>query len=192
MTQNPFDKNRKTIWIVKKSAQGRKVRFDQFCFLSATMKSNRKLTIDLLLSVFSAFILVTTVLSLFTADWQHDENQMRIGIFHQCSKISSLCENKELSRTVTNLVVLSILLLLVSTVSTFFLMTTNVQDRNRCYLFLPLILLAAGLTMTTTLIHIMDLITINSYSAFIFIIDNVLTYVMAGITILHGCVFYFS
>ena len=48
------------------------------------------------------------------------------------------------------------------------------------------------MSMTLTLVHVMNRVPLNSYSAFIFIIDTVLAYVLGGITILHGTMFYFS
>ena len=155
------------------------------------MYSNQKLAIDLLIAVFATFILTTTILAVSTNQWQINSNQERIGLFQQCT-IPCCCQTQELSRTVTWLALFSVALLLTSTILSFFAMTTTTEERTRCYLFVPMVFFGAGMTMTSTLIHIMDLISINSYAAFIFMIDNVLAYVLGGMTLLHGCVFYFS
>jgi hypothetical protein len=154
------------------------------------MYSNEKLVIDLLLSIFAVFILSTTILSISTTGWNIDIHQNRTGLFQQCLD-TCCCETKELNRTITMLLFFSIILLLTSTLISCLLMTTSNDNRNRCYLFVPVTLFGAGIAMTLTLIQILDRMSLNGYSAFIFIIDTVLTYVLGGITILHGSMFYF-
>jgi hypothetical protein len=45
--------------------------------------------------------------------------------------------------------------------------------------------------MTLTLIQILDRIYLNGYSAFIFITDTILAYILGGISLLHANMFYF-
>jgi hypothetical protein len=70
-------------------------------------------------------------------------------------------------------------------------MGTTTGRRNRSYILVPLTLFGAGIAMTLIFINIHERIYVNGYSAFIFLIDTVLAYVLGGITILHGSMFYF-
>ena len=65
-------------------------------------------------------------------------------------------------------------------------MTITTEERTRCYLFVPMVFFGAGMIMTSTLIHIMDLISINSYAVFIFIIDRVLVYALGAMILFKG------
>ncbi|CAF2815768.1 unnamed protein product [Rotaria sp. Silwood2] len=154
------------------------------------MYSNQKLAIDLLLFIFITFILTTTILSISTTNWYIHTNYNRTGLFQQCLS-TCCCQTKELNRTITMLIFFSIIILLISTFSSFLLMITTVNSSNRYYIFVPLTLFSAGISMTLTFIQIYELINVNGYSAFIFLIDTVLSYVLGGITILHGSLFYF-
>jgi hypothetical protein len=153
------------------------------------MHSNQKLAIDLLISLFVTFILSTTILSISTANWNINTNN-RIGLFQQCSN-PCCCNIKELNRTITMLALFTIILLLTSTFSSFLLMGTTIDKKNRSYILVPLTLFGAGISMTMIFIRIHERIYINGYSAFIFLIDIVLAYVLGGISILHGSMFYF-
>ncbi|CAF0798943.1 unnamed protein product [Rotaria sordida] len=154
------------------------------------MYSNQKLAIDLLISIFITFILTTTILSMSTTHWHINTNYNRTGLFQQCLS-TCCCQAKELNRTVTMLVLFSTILLLISTFSSFLLMIITIDSKNRYYTFVPLTLFSAGISMTLTFIRIYELIHVNGYSAFIFLIDTVLSYVLGGITILHGSLFYY-
>jgi len=152
------------------------------------MYSNQKLAIDLLISVFLTFILTTTILSISTTSWNINTNHNRIGLFQQCS---TTCIIKELNRTITMYTLFAIILLFISTLSSFLLMGTRIDKRNRCYILIPLTLFSAGISMTMAFLRVHDKISVNGYSALIFLIDIVLTYVLGGISILHGSMFYF-
>ena len=154
------------------------------------MHSNQKLAFDLFISMFATFILSTTILSISTANWKIDTNHNRTGLFRQCSNICC-CNTKEFNRTVTMLALFSILLLSIGTFSSFFLMITTIDDKSRYYAFIPLTLFGAGISMTLTFIQIHEYTHVNGYSALIFLIDTVLSYVLGGLTILHGSLFYF-
>jgi hypothetical protein len=153
------------------------------------MYSNQKLVIDLLISIFLTFILSTTILSISTANWNINPNH-RIGLFQQCSN-PCCCNIKELNRKITMLTLFSTILLLTSTLSSFLLMGSTIDRKNRCYILLPLTLFGAGISMTMAFARINERISVNGYSAFIFLIDTVLAYVLGGISILHGSMFYF-
>jgi len=156
------------------------------------MYSSHKLVIDLLISIFATFILSTTILSISTANWNiNTTNNNRIGLFRQCNSNACCCRIKELNRTISLLTLFSVILLLISTFSSFLLMGTTTGKRNRCYILVPLTLFGAGIAMTLIFINIHERIYVNGYSAFIFLIDTVLAYVLGGITILHGSMFYF-
>lgn len=156
---------------------------------SPNMYSNQKLAIDLLISIFASFILSTTILSISTANWYHNPVlHQRLGLFQQCSLT---CTIKELHRTVTLLTLFAVILLLTSTLSSFLLMGTRIDRRNRCYLLVPVGLFGAGISMTMTFIRVHEKTSINGYSALIYLIDTVLAYVLGGISILHGSMFYF-
>lgn len=153
------------------------------------MYSNQKLAIDLLISIFATFILSTTILSISTTNWNINSNlRQRLGLFQQCS---TKCMIKELHRTITMLVLFAVILLLTSTLSSFLLMGTRIDKRNRCYILVPLALFGAGISMTMTFIRVHEITSVNGYSALIFLIDIVLAYVLGGISILHGSMFYF-
>jgi hypothetical protein len=152
------------------------------------MYSNQKLPFDLLISVFITFILSTTILSISTANWNIDANYNRIGLFQQCS---NTCTIKELNRTITMLILFSIILLITSTLSSYLLMATTAENRHRCYILVPLALFGAGTAMTLAFMKIYEQIPVNGYSAFIFLIDAVLAFVVGGLSILHGSMFYF-
>ncbi|CAF3376480.1 unnamed protein product [Rotaria socialis] len=154
------------------------------------MYSNQKLALDLLIFVFITFVISTTILSISTPNWNINASHNRTGLFQQCLS-TCCCQTKELNRTITILSLFSIILLLIGTSSSFLLMITTVVHRNRYYMFVPLTLLGAGVTMTLTFVRVYELIHANSYSAYIFLIDIVLNYVLGGITILHGSLFYF-
>jgi hypothetical protein len=70
-------------------------------------------------------------------------------------------------------------------------MITTMDNKNRCYILVPLALFGAGIAMTLAFAKIYEHIHVNSYSAFIFLIDTILAYVVGGISILHGSMFYF-
>lgn len=154
------------------------------------MPSSNKLPLDLLLAVFATFIVSTTILSVSTTSWSITAAQQRIGLFQECLS-SCCCTPKELNRTITTLAVSSVILLIITTVSSYLFMATPSDTRNRCYSIVPLSSFAAGITMTLTLMHVLSQVQINSYSSLIFIIDTVLIYVFGGLTILHGAMFYF-
>jgi hypothetical protein len=153
------------------------------------MDSTLKSVLDVLLCVCSTFISSTTMLAVSTVNWHIDGKQERIGLFERCHQ-TCCCTTKELHRTVTILVLFSLLLLFTSTLTSILFMITTVQRRYRLYMIVPLTTFGAGMTMTLTLIHIIGHISINSYSAFIFLIDTVLAFVLGGLTLLHGSLFY--
>jgi hypothetical protein len=155
--------------------------------------SNQRLAIDVLISVLTTFVLSTTILSISTNNWNiKSENFItnRTGLFQQCSN-TSCCDTKELDRSITLLVLVSIILLATSTLSSFLLMATTTDYKNQCYVLVPLTLFGAGIFMTLTLIQILDRIDLNGYSAFTFIIDMILSYILGGISLLHANMFYF-
>lgn len=154
------------------------------------MYSNQKLAIDLLISVFATFILSTTVLSVSTANWYIQANQSRFGLFQQCT-IPCCCQTRELGRTITMLSLFSLVLLLTSTLASFLLMGTRINEKNHCYVLVPVALFGAGVAMTMTFVRVHDITYVNGYSALIFLIDTVLAYTLGGISILHGSMFYF-
>ncbi|CAF0900999.1 unnamed protein product [Adineta ricciae] len=169
----------------------RKSTFDHlYSLIHSTMYSNRKLVIDFLVSVFATFILCTTILSISTANWNIDANQHRIGLFQRCLHKSS-CNIKELHRTVTLLALFTVILLVTSTLASFLMMGSTTDRQNRCYILVPLALFGAGTAMTLLFMKVHEQIYVNSYSAFIFLIDTVLTHVLGGVSILHGSMFYF-
>jgi len=158
-----------------------------------TTFSNQKLAIDLLISILATLILSTSILSISTNNWNiKSENSMtnRTGLFQQCSN-TFCCDTKELDRSITILSLFSIILLITSTLSSFLLMSTTMDYKTRCYILVPLTLFGAGISMTLTLIQILDRIYLNGYSAFIFMIDTILTYLLGGISLLHANIFYF-
>jgi hypothetical protein len=158
-----------------------------------TTFSNQKLAIDLLISILATLILSTSILSISTNNWNIKyENSMtnRTGLFQQCSN-TFCCDTKELDRSITILSLFSIILLITSTLSSFLLMSTTMDYKTRCYILVPLTLFGAGISMTLTLIQILDRIYLNGYSAFIFMIDTILTYLLGGISLLHANIFYF-
>jgi hypothetical protein len=155
--------------------------------------SNQKLAIDLLISIIATFILSTSILSISTNNWNvKSENSItnRTGLFQQCSN-TLCCDSKELDRSITLLSLFSIILLIASTLSSFLLMATTMDYKNRCYILVPLTLFGAGISMTLTLIQILDRIYLNGYSAFTFILDTILAYLLGGISLLHANMFYF-
>ncbi|UJR28056.1 hypothetical protein I4U23_009312 [Adineta vaga] len=167
-----------------------KSTFYHFFLVRQTMYSNQKLVIDLLISVFATFILSTTILSISTPNWNIDTNHHRIGLFQQCL-YKCCCTIKELHRTITLLALFSLVLLVTGTFASFLLMGSTIDKRNRCYILVPLTLFGAGIAMTLMFMKIHEQTYVNSYSAFIFLIDTVLAYVLGGITILHASMFYF-
>jgi hypothetical protein len=155
--------------------------------------SNQKLAIDLLISILATFILSTTILSISTNNWNikyESSITNRTGLFQQCSN-TFCCDRKELDRSITMLVLFSIILLTTSTLSSFILMAIAIDYKNRCYIIIPLTLFAAGIAMTLTLIQILDRIYLNGYSAFMFIINTILAYLLGGISLIHANMFYF-
>jgi hypothetical protein len=70
-------------------------------------------------------------------------------------------------------------------------MATRMNYKNRCYILVPLTLFGAGISMTLTLIQILDRLYLNGYSAFLFIIDTILAYFLGGISLVHANMFYF-
>ncbi len=162
-------------------------------FFNMTTFSNQKLAIDLLISIIATLILSTCILSISTNNWNIKSDNFitnRTGLFQQCSN-TFCCDTKELDRSITLLSLFSIILLATSTISSFLLMATTMDYRNRCYILVPLTLFGAGISMTLTLIQILDRIYPNGYSAFIFIIDTILAYLLGGISLLHANMFYF-
>lgn len=153
------------------------------------MSSNQKLVIDSLISMFLIFILTTTILSISTNNWYIHENFNRTGLFQQCLS-TCCCETKELNRPITMSAFFSVTLLIISTLSSFLFMISTSDKENRYYIFIPLSLFAAGVSMTLTFMKVYEQINLNGYSAFIFLIDTVLSYVVGGISILHGSLFY--
>lgn len=155
------------------------------------MYSNQKFAIDLLISMFLLFILCTTIQSISTSNWNINYNtNTRIGLFRQCL-YPCCCRTKELNRTITMLTLFSIILLSINTFSSFLLMGKRIEMRNRSYILVPLTLFGAGISMTMVFVKIHEQMSVNGYSAFIFLIDIVLAYVLGGISILHGSMFYF-
>jgi glucose uptake protein GlcU len=158
-----------------------------------TTFSNHKLAIDLLISISATFILSASILSISTNNWnikREDSITNRTGLFQQCSN-TFCCDAKELDRSVTLFSLLSIILLIISTLSSFLFMATRMNYKNRCYILVPLTLFGAGISMTLTLIQILDRLYLNGYSAFLFIIDTILAYFLGGISLLHANMFYF-
>ncbi|CAF0891171.1 unnamed protein product [Rotaria sp. Silwood1] len=157
------------------------------------MVSNQKLANDLVVSILAIFILSTTILSISTNNWNVEyENSItnRTGLFQQCSN-TFCCDTKELDRSITLLVLFSIIFLTISTLSSCFLMTITIDYKNQCYILVPLTLFGGGISMTLTLIQILDQIHLNGYSAFIFFIDTILAYILGAISLLHANMFYF-
>jgi hypothetical protein len=155
--------------------------------------SNKKIAFVLLISILATFILSTTILSISTNNWNIKSDNFihnRTGLFQQCSN-TLCCDIKELDRSVTILALFSIILLTTSTLSAFLLMATAMNCKNRCYILIPLTLFGSGIAMTLTLIQILDRIYLNGYSAFIFITDTILAYILGGISLLHANMFYF-
>lgn len=158
-----------------------------------TTFSNHKLAIDLLISILATIILGTSILSISTNNWnikREDSITNRTGLFQQCSN-SFCCDKKELDRSVTLFALLSIILLITSTLSSFLFMAISKNCKTRCYILVPLTLFGAGITMTLTLIQILDRLYLNGYSAFTFIIDTILAYLLGGISLVHANMFYF-
>lgn len=151
------------------------------------MYSNQKLALDLLIFVFMTFILSTNILSVSTTSWNINTNYNRTGLFQQCLS-TCCCQTKELNRATTLFVLFAILLLSISTLSSVLLMIAT--NGNRYYMFVPLTLFGAGISMTLAFTRVYELMPLNGYSAYIFLIDIVLSYVLGGITILHGSLFY--
>lgn len=157
------------------------------------MFSNQKLAVDLLIAILATFILSTSILSISTNSWNIKHDNMitnRTGLFQQCSN-SVCCDKKELNRSITLLSLFSIILLATSTLSAFLLMATTMDYKNRCYILVPLTFFGAGISMTLTLIQILDRLHLNGYSGFIFIIDTILAYILGGISLVHANMFYF-
>ena len=155
--------------------------------------SNQKFAFDLLISILATIILSTTILSISTNNWNINYDNLainRTGLFQQCTS-RLCCDIKELDRSITILALFSIILLTTSTLSAFLLMSIIINYKARCYILIPLTLFASGITMTLTLIQILDRIYINGYSAFIFIIDTILAYILGGVSLLHANIFYF-
>ena len=155
--------------------------------------SNHKLAIDLLISLLATFILTTSLLSISTNNWNikyEGSTTNRTGLFQQCSN-TLCCEKKELDRSISLLATLSIILLTTSTLSSFLFMSTGMDSKNRCYILVPLTLFATGISMTLTLIQILDRLSLNGYSAMTFMIDTILAYLLGGISLVHANMFYF-
>ena len=155
--------------------------------------SNQKLAIDLLISILATFILGTSILSISTNSWNiKHENSItnRTGLFQQCSN-TLCCDAKELDRSITFFSLVSIILLTTSTLSSFLFMSTTTNCKNRCYILVPLTSFGAGITMTLTLIQILDRLYLNGYSAFTFILDTLLAYFLGGTSLVHANMFYF-
>lgn len=154
--------------------------------------TNQKLAIDLLISVLATFILSTTILAISTNNWNvryENSTTNRTGLFQQCSN-TVCCDAKELDRSITLLALFSIILLTISTLSSFVLMTTTMNYKSRCYMLVPLTFFGSGIAMTLTLIQILDRMDLNGYSAFTFIVDIILSYILGGISLLHANIFY--
>lgn len=155
--------------------------------------SNHKLAIDLLISLLATFILTTSLLSISTNNWniKHEGSTVnRTGLFQQCSN-TFCCEKKELDRSITLFTALSIILLTTSTLSSFLFMSIGVNSKTCSYILVPLTLFAAGISMTLTLIQILDRLSLNGYSAMTFMIDTILAYLLGGISLIHANMFYF-
>ncbi|UJR21386.1 hypothetical protein I4U23_024477 [Adineta vaga] len=157
------------------------------------MLTNQKFAIDLLISILIIFVLSTTILSISTNHWNVKyENSLtnRTGLFQQCSN-TFCCDKKELDRSITLLVLFTLILLTMSTLSSFILMATAMEYTTRCYILVPLTLFGSGITMTLALIQILDRLDLNGYSAYTFIVDTLLSYILGGISLLHANMFYF-
>lgn len=160
-----------------------------------TRLPNQKLSVDLLISIIATLILGTSILSISTNNWNiKSDNSItnRTGLFQECSN-TYCCNKNELDRSITLLSLFSIILLITNTLSSFLLMSTTAatNSKTHCYILIPLTLFSAGITMTLTLIQVLDRIDINGYSAYIFIVDTVLAYLLGGISLVHGNMFYF-
>ncbi len=154
--------------------------------------SNHKLSIDLLIPILATIILGSSILSISTNSWnikRDDSITNRTGLFQHCSN-SYCCDVKELDRSVTLFALISIILLFISTFASFLFMATLKNCKNRCYILVPLTLFGAGITMTLTIIQILDRLYLNGYSAFTFIIDTILAYLLGGISLVHANMFY--
>ncbi|CAF3403472.1 unnamed protein product [Rotaria socialis] len=157
------------------------------------MVSNQKLAGDLIISIVAVCILSTTILSVSTNNWNVKyENSIanRTGLFQQCSN-TVCCDTKELDRSVTVIALFSIIFLSTSTLSSLFLMAITADCRTQCYMLVPLAFFGAGISMTLALIQILDRMDMNGYSAFMFLIDTILAYVLGAISLIHASMFYF-
>lgn len=161
--------------------------------LEMSMFASQKLAADVLISAFATFTLSTTILAVSTTHWNVNHSDLvnnRTGLFQQCSN-TVCCEADELDRSITFLALLSVILLTVGTLASFFLMATSMNYQNRCYILVPLTLFMAGIAMTLTLIQTLDHMELNGQSAYMFIIDTILAYILGGSTLWHAAVFYF-
>ena len=161
--------------------------------VNQAMFSNQKLAVDLLIAILATFILSTTILSISTNNWniKHDAAVTnRTGLFQQCSN-SVCCDKKELNRSITLFALFSIVLLSAATLASFLLMATTMDYKNRCYILVPLTFFAAGISMTLTLIQILDRLHLNGYSAYTFMINTILAYFLGGLSLVHANMFYF-
>lgn len=157
------------------------------------MVSNQKFAGDLIISVLAILILSLTILSISTNNWSiKNENSIvnRTGLFQQCSN-TFCCDTKELDRSVTILALFSVILLTTSTLSALFLMAIAADCKTPYYVLIPLTLFGAGISMTLTLIQVLDRTNINGYSGFLFIVNTILAYILGAISLLHSNIFYF-
>ena len=158
-----------------------------------SMFASQKLGADVLISALTTFTLSTTILAVSTTHWNVNHSDLvnnRTGLFQQCSN-AVCCEADELDRSITLLALLSVILLTVGTLASFFLMATSMNYQNRCYILVPLTLFMAGIAMTLTLIQVLDHMELNGQSAYMFVVDTILAYILGGSTLWHAAMFYF-
>ena len=163
-----------------------------FCLTFSTMFTYSKLATDILISLFATFILTTTIISISTNHWNIstiDSLTNRTGLFQRCSS-DSCCEGSELDRSITLLSLATVVLLSIGTLASFLLMPHHYDHESRSYILVPLTLFLAGIMMTLTLIQIFSRLQPNGSSAYMFMIDNILAYILGGIALVHASVFY--
>ncbi|CAF0757877.1 unnamed protein product [Didymodactylos carnosus] len=123
--------------------------------------------------------------------------EIRTGLFQTC--LSKFCTSNQLfaesnisiplKRTPV-LAIVGALLLSIGTLKSFIVLFSSHVGPHRTYILIPLTLFLSGISMTLVLIQMIDIMNINGYSGYIYIIDTILSYVLAGITLVHMELFY--
>ncbi|CAF0727971.1 unnamed protein product [Didymodactylos carnosus] len=123
--------------------------------------------------------------------------EIRTGLFQTC--FSKFCASSQLftesaipipSKRTLTLAVIGILLLFIGTLTSFIMLFSSCMTPNQTYALIPLSLFFSGVSMTLVLIQTIDTLNINGYSGYIYIIDTVLSYVLAGIALVQMQLFY--